>query len=63
MCVNCKHYNTDRTAKKLTCAAFPDGIPTAILTNLADHRREYKGDHGIRYEPIDPTFPLSLAKA
>jgi hypothetical protein len=37
----------------MCCAAFPDGIPDAILLNRADHRQPFPGDHGIRLE-VDP---------
>lgn len=40
-----------------TCAAFPDGIPEQILSNLADHRAPYPGDHGIRWESNGLEFP------
>lgn len=47
-CVLCKHYRAD-----LTCDAFPDGVPQAILNGSHDHREPYKGDSGIRFEPVD----------
>ena len=43
-CVTCKHW------KQGKCAAFPDGIPDAILDNTHDHRKPYPGDHGFRWE-------------
>lgn len=48
ICDSCRHRR-DAT----TCAAFPRGIPVAILTGDADHRKPYPGDHGIRYEPVE----------
>jgi len=45
-CAECKHY-----LDKLKCKAFPNGIPTKILTNQFDHTKPYPGDHGIRFEP------------
>ncbi len=54
-CNNCKHYFRDKPGA--TCAAFPDGIPDAILTGENDHRKPYPGDHGIRFEPIGEGKP------
>jgi hypothetical protein len=34
----------------IACAAYPDGIPRAILSNQHDHREPYPGDGGVRYE-------------
>ena len=34
------------------CRAFPDGIPNKILIGLHDHHKPYRGDNGIRFEPI-----------
>ncbi len=47
ICWNCKHYRED-----VTCAAFPKGIPAEILESEANHRHPYRGDHGIRFEPL-----------
>ncbi|MGA7076757.1 MAG: hypothetical protein WBZ42_09495 [Halobacteriota archaeon] len=48
-CWNCKHYDNG------TCAAFPGGITEEILSNRFLHTKEYSGDRGIRYDPIDTT--------
>jgi hypothetical protein len=48
-CPFCKHYRGE-----LTCAAYPEGIPEAILTGEFDHAEEYPGDSGVRYEPAPP---------
>ena len=45
-CVYCKHGK-----KGAVCAAFPDGIPRAILDNESDHRKTIEGDHGILWDP------------
>ena len=47
-CFTCIHLFL--TAETLCCAAFPDGIPEAIITGDFDHSKPYPGDHGIRYE-------------
>jgi uncharacterized protein with gpF-like domain len=44
---------THRTAFTAKCKAFPDGIPSEILTGRADHRKPVKGDHGIQFAPRD----------
>lgn len=38
----------------LICKAFPKRIPDAIATGKHDHREPYKGDNGIRFEPLKP---------
>lgn len=48
-CVGCQHYLGDRH-----CKAYPfDGpeIPEAIVLGEHDHRKPFKGDKGIRWEP------------
>ena len=55
LCAMCSRLNVE----DYSCAAFPDGIPEAILTNKHDHRKPYKGDHGILFDPLregDPIF-------
>lgn len=48
-CILCKHNNVTTGD---TCTAFPDGIPDTILSGEVDHKKPYKGDHGIQYEQI-----------
>ena len=61
VCNNCKHLyaedkekmNLYRTVKQFRCDAFPKGIPYDVLMWKHDHRKPYKGDNGIRFEPIE----------
>jgi hypothetical protein len=50
--MTCKNY-----LGELKCVAFPDGIPTAILTEEFDHTNPYKEgeeqDFGVLYEPLE----------
>ena len=48
-CIYCKLFE----GVPLSCKAFPDGIPTEILTGENDHTKPYKGDNGIQFEPIE----------
>jgi hypothetical protein len=50
-CSYCIHL--DENWSKPKCAAYPEGIPTAVLYNRADHRYPLPGDHGIRFEGRD----------
>lgn len=45
-CNICKHYKG-----QTRCNAFPSGIPDEIYFLGYDHRKEYPGDNGIRFEP------------
>ena len=53
-CAFCRHVTGTRP---LRCAAFPEGVPAAILDGEADHRQAYPGDHVIRYETRDDVRP------
>lgn len=50
-CYACKHLFTYE--KKMTCRAFPEGIPEKILSCGFDHSNAYEGDNGIRFEPLE----------
>lgn len=54
-CITCKHL--DRTATRLVCPAFPDGVPDPIARGQVGHREPYEGDNGIRYEIADEYRP------
>jgi len=47
-CIECVHYRG-----MITCDAFPDRIPEAVITGEHDHREPYPGDNGVRFEPVD----------
>jgi hypothetical protein len=52
MCLFCRHYNRD-DSERMTCKAFPGGIPEAIYESRHDHREPYRSDRGIRFDPVD----------
>ncbi len=52
MCLYCRHLRNDRV-NRMTCSAFPAGIPEANIQSRADHRRPYRGDGGVRFDPRD----------
>jgi hypothetical protein len=49
-CFNCSHWA--KGSDPIVCAAFPGGIPAAILSSKADHTQPFDGDHGLRFEPM-----------
>jgi len=40
------------------CRAFPEGVPEALYTSVADHTQPYPGDNGIRYEKYTGNLDL-----
>jgi len=48
-CFLCRHYKGNGQ-----CNAYKD-IPIEIMANQHDHRQPFKGDNGIRFEPIKDT--------
>ena len=49
LCLRCKHLKKGFPYK---CNAFPAEIPHEITFEDFDHRKPFKGDQGIRFEPI-----------
>lgn len=53
-CPSCEHYiSYIASLDAMVCEAFPDGIPTEILSGENDHIKPYPGDHGITYKATD----------
>lgn len=50
-CWSCRHFHDKHD--KVTCDAFPNGIPADIVLNIVDHAKPYPGDKRIRFEPIE----------
>jgi len=50
VCVECKHLIFDKGPLK--CHAYPDGIPEDITLGGNGHKKPFKGDRGIQFEPI-----------
>lgn len=42
LCPRCKHFDSSR----LSCEAFPEGIPERFLSGVAEHRKPVKGQIG-----------------
>lgn len=47
-CSQCKHYIGGNV-----CDAFDETIPPEIVMADNDHTEPVKGDHGIRFEPVE----------
>ena len=55
ICLECKHYRGITPPNGLTCGAFPEGIPKAILVSQHDHHEPFAGDNGVLFEPSEAT--------
>jgi len=51
ICHKCIHVDENG----VTCKAFPDGIPVAILNGEFDHHKPHPDDNGIQFEK-NPDF-------
>jgi hypothetical protein len=45
-CEDCRHFHIDER----TCDAYPNGIPSRLLSGEFDHILPYEGDHRIRWQ-------------
>ncbi|MDQ0191572.1 hypothetical protein J2S03_003443 [Alicyclobacillus cycloheptanicus] len=52
-CLGCTHWHGSKGNWVWTCDAYPAGIPEEIRYWEVDHRKPYKGDNGVLYEPRD----------
>lgn len=55
MCCFCKHLIENDEGRD-ACKAFPEGIPDEIYLEYYDHRKEFPGDKGIMFEPVEKRY-------
>lgn len=54
ICFACKNRTGEINGEgRITCDAYPDGIPDQIFNNAWDHRKHATGDRGIKFEQDD----------
>lgn len=53
ICLVCTRYRREDGEYGFRCDAFPNGIPEAITMSKRDHRKPYRGDNGLRFDPVD----------
>lgn len=58
-CMDCARLHRAPDATRITCDAFPDGIPAPLIDGDRLHRKPYPGDRGLRFapRPADPSRP------
>jgi hypothetical protein len=52
-CTACAHLFGANSAGQISCKAYPGGIPNRIVYFGEDHRKESRGDGGIRFMQAD----------
>jgi|21_taG_2_1085346.scaffolds.fasta_scaffold00163_48 hypothetical protein len=52
ICLECKHFD-ELSDFGFKCKAFKDQIPVEIIDSIHDHKKPFKGDNGIQFEPIE----------
>lgn len=53
ICAVCAYYYPGR-AGRLTCAAFPKGIPLKVLSGVIDHKTtHHPSDGGLLFKPYE----------
>ena len=69
MCTACTHL-VGYVDGVLTCAPYPDGIPTEITGGLFDHRQPWTGDGGVTFNQSDDViapawdrYPFTIKEA
>lgn len=61
-CPLCVHYKWSVEFDMPTCAAFPEGLPEEIWMKGFDHRAEFEGDQGIRFQARDEEGAVRYGK-
>ena len=60
-CVFCKHYHEFANFNKLTCNAFPSGIPEKIIDGEFEHTKKYpRQRNSILFEPKENDLSKTL---
>ncbi len=50
-CASCVRFD-NKVLDREVCEAFPDGIPSKILSSEDFHQKPFKGDHGLQWKPL-----------